>query len=148
MALSPRQSAHRGRGASDEADKMAGEKVILIVEDDRDTLDSWVQLLQDAGYRVAAAVSFEEGRRALDSSPDMLITDIRLGAYNGLQLVVRARLANPSLPVIVVTAFHDPVLQEETERLGAIYMRKPVDAAHVLAAIAKAFGPAQSQPSL
>jgi DNA-binding NtrC family response regulator len=127
---------------------MAGEKVILIVEDDRDTLDSWVQLLQDAGYRVAAAVSFEEGRRALDSSPDMLITDIRLGAYNGLQLVVRARLANPSLPVIVVTAFHDPVLQEETERLGAIYMRKPVDAAQMLAAIAKAFGPAPSQPSV
>ena len=78
----------------------------------------------------------------------MLITDIRLGAYNGLQLVVRARLANPSLPVLVVTAFHDPVLQEETERLNAIYMRKPVDAAQVLAAIARAFGSAQSQPSV
>ena len=59
----------------------------------------------------------------------MLITDIRLGPYNGLQLVVRARLANPSLPVLVVTAFHDPVLQAETERLSAIYLRKPVDAA-------------------
>jgi DNA-binding response OmpR family regulator len=125
---------------------MAGEKVILIVEDDRDTLDSWVEVLQRAGYCVAAARSFEEGRRALDSSPDMLITDIRLGAYNGLQLVVRARLANASLPVFVVTAFHDPVLQEETERLGAIYMRKPVDAAQVLAAIARAFGSAPSQP--
>jgi DNA-binding response OmpR family regulator len=134
--------------ASGEAGNMAGEKVILVVEDDRDTLDSWVELLQHAGYRVAAAASFEEGRRALDSLPDMLITDIRLGAYNGLQLVVRARLANPALPVFVVTAFHDSVLQQETERLGAIYMRKPVDVAHVLAAITRAFGPAQSQPSV
>jgi DNA-binding response OmpR family regulator len=125
---------------------MAGEKVILIVEDDRDTLDSWVEMLQSAGYRVAAAASFEQGRRALESSPDMLITDIRLGAYNGLQLVVRARLANASLPVFVVTAFHDPVLQEETEGLGAIYVRKPVDAAQILAAIARAFESAPSQP--
>jgi len=127
---------------------MADSKLILIVEDDRDTLDSWVELLQHAGYRVTAAASFEEGRRALDSSPDMLITDIRLGAFNGLQLVVRARLANPTLPVLVVTAFHDPVLQEETERLNAIYMRKPADPELVLAAIDEAFGSAHSQPSL
>jgi DNA-binding response OmpR family regulator len=126
---------------------MAGVKVILVVEDDRDTLDGWVELLRHAGYRVAAAASFEEGRRALESSPDMLITDIRLGPYNGLQLVVRARLANPSLPVLVVTAFHDPVLQAETERLHAIYLRKPVDAGQALAVIGEAFGPAQSQPS-
>jgi DNA-binding response OmpR family regulator len=126
---------------------MAGVKVILVVEDDQDTLDGWVELLRHAGYRVAAAASFEEGRRALESSPDMLITDIRLGPYNGLQLVVRARLANPSLPVLVVTAFHDPVLQAETERLHAIYLRKPVDAGQALAVIGEAFGPAQSQPS-
>ncbi len=127
---------------------MPGEKVILVVEDDLDTLDSFVELLQRAGYRVAAAPSFEDGRSALESLPDMLITDIRLGAYNGLQLVVRAHIANPSLPVLVVTAFHDPVLQEETERLGAIYLRKPVEPAQMLAAIAQAFGPAQSQPSI
>jgi DNA-binding response OmpR family regulator len=126
---------------------MAGVKVILVVEDDRDTLDGLVELLQRAGYQVTAAPSFEEARRALDSSPDMLITDIRLGAYNGLQLVVRARLANPDLPVIVVTAFHDPVLQQETQRLEATYIRKPVDTALVLAAIAEAFGPEQSQTS-
>ena len=127
---------------------MAGVKVILVVEDDPDTLDFWVELLQRAGYGVTAAPSFEEARRALESLPDMLITDIRLGAYNGLQLVVRARLANPCLPVLVMTAFDDPVLQEETHRLDAIYMRKPVDAPMVLAAIAQAFGSQQSQPSV
>jgi len=126
---------------------MAGVKLILVVEDDQDTLDGWVELLHHAGYRVTAAASFEEGRRELESSPDMLITDIRLGPYNGLQLVVRARLANPSLPVLVVTAFHDPVLQAETERLKAIYLRKPVDAEEALAVIGEAFGSAQSQPS-
>ena len=126
---------------------MVGVKLILVVEDDQDTLDGWVELLHHAGYRVTAAASFEEGRRALESPPDMLITDIRLGPYNGLQLVVRARLANPSLPVLVVTAFHDPVLQAETERLNAIYLRKPVDADQALAVIGQAFGSAQSQPS-
>ena len=108
------------------------------MDDDRDTLDGWGELLQRAGYRVAAAASFEEGRHALESAaPDMLITDIRLGPYNGLQLVVRARTANSSLPVLVLTAFHDPVLQAETERLGAVYVRKPVDPDDLLATIAR-----------
>ena len=48
---------------------MPGEKVILVVEDDLDTLDSFVELLQRAGYRVAAAPSFEDGRSALESLP-------------------------------------------------------------------------------
>jgi DNA-binding response OmpR family regulator len=125
---------------------MATAKAILIVDDDRDTLDSWSELLQREGYRVAAAASFDEGRQALESAaPDMLITDIRLGPYNGLQLVVRARTANSTLPVLVITAFHDPVLQTETERLGAVYVRKPVDPNHLLATIAEAFGSAHSQ---
>ncbi len=117
-------------------------KDILVVEDDRATLDGWVTLLRLAGYRVVGAASFEEGRRALQGRPDMLITDIRLGAYNGLQLVARARSANPDLLAIVLTGYHDVVLQAETERLHAVYMRKPVDAEHMLNFIADAFASA------
>jgi len=117
---------------------MVSGKDILVVEDDRDTLDGWVELLRRAGYRATGAATFEEGRRALQSPPDLLITDIRLGAYNGLQLVVNARSAYPHLPIIVLTGYHDVVLQSETERLDAVYMRKPVGGEQMLASIAQA----------
>jgi DNA-binding NtrC family response regulator len=124
---------------------MARLKEILVVEDDPDTLDCWVHLFKDAGYRVAGAATFEEGRRALQSAPDLLITDIRLGAYNGLQLVVNARSVYPRLPIIVLTGYHDSVLQSETERLDALYMRKPVDGDQMLAFVAQTLMSAESQ---
>ncbi len=57
-------------------------------------------------------------------APDLLITDIRLQEYNGLQLIV----SSPRhLPAIVITGFADPVLEAETRRTGAEYIVKPVD---------------------
>jgi DNA-binding NtrC family response regulator len=101
---------------------------ILIVEEDAALLDAWVALMAAAGYRVTGVTSFAEGRRAMsDSTPDVLLTDVRLGAYNGLQLVIRARAANPRLRSIVVTGFPDPVVRREAEALDARHLEKPVD---------------------
>ena len=118
--------------------QMARAASILIVEGDRETLAGWVQLLHAAGYRVTGAASFEDARRAVQAAPDLLITEVRLGAYNGLQLVIRARAHNPHLPVIVLTAFSDVVIRAEAERLGAIYVEKPVEAKRLLDIIADA----------
>lgn len=111
---------------------------ILIVEGDRDTLAGWVKLLHAAGYRVTGAASFEEARRALASPPDLVITEVRLGAFNGLQLVIRARSQNPHLSAIVLTGFPDVVIKAEAERLNAIYVEKPVDGERLLAIVADA----------
>ena len=65
---------------------------ILIVEDDENTLAGWVELLRAAGYLVTGVSSYEEGRQELATMPDLLITDVRLGVYNGLQLLIARRL--------------------------------------------------------
>jgi DNA-binding NtrC family response regulator len=111
---------------------------ILIVEDDRASLDGLVAVLAGAGYRAVGVQSFEEGRRALAASTAVLVTDIRLGAYNGLQLIIRGRALNPRLRAIVVTGHSDVVLRREAERLDAVYLEKPVHPARLLEAIAHA----------
>src|SRR4051812_32656564 len=95
---------------------------ILVVEDDEDMRHAFKQLLERAEYDVVTVGNFPDARFVLSQSPpDLLITDIRLGAYNGLQLVA----TNPrSLPAIVVTGYPDPVLQAEARRLGADYLVK------------------------
>lgn len=71
-----------------------------------------------------SANTFAEGRRLLgEEAPDLLVADLRLGEYNGLQLVAAAPLVVPS---IIVTGFPDPVLQAEALKLGARYITKPI----------------------
>jgi DNA-binding response OmpR family regulator len=115
---------------------------ILVVDDDENVRMGWVEVLATAGYSVAAAGSFEHGRLLLDvHRPNLLITDVRLGDFNGLQLALRARSAAQPLPTIVITGFADPVIKSEVQRLEAIYLEKPVRPDQLLAAVSGALRP-------
>ena len=107
---------------------------ILIVDDDPQVLDALKFAFTDAGEQGVSAVdTFEEAKRALRSqSFDVLITDIRLGAYNGLQLAVLARDLYPAIQIIVFSGYDDPVLKEEAHRVGALYLVKPITARTLL----------------
>ena len=105
---------------------------ILIVEDDQGTLSGWVELLRAAGYLVTGVSSYEEGRQELATMPDLLITDVRLGVYNGLQLLMRGRMANPRLQAIVITGYADQIVRREAVYLQAEHLEKPVDADRLL----------------
>jgi DNA-binding response OmpR family regulator len=60
---------------------------ILIVDDDPATLEGLTTLVEKAGYAVRSAADYAGGRRMLSQvAVDLLIVDVRLGAYNGLQL--------------------------------------------------------------
>ena len=126
------------RGENDSETAKATAASILIVEDDRAALDGLTTLMENAGYRVTAVGSFEEARNALADHPDLLLTDIRLGPYNGLQLIIRGRAINPRLGAVVVTAHPDIVVQREAERLDAIHIEKPVDPEQLLREVARA----------
>jgi DNA-binding response OmpR family regulator len=100
---------------------------ILIVDDDPSLLEALERSFIEAGEDVVAHGSFEDARHALATTKfDALVTDVRLGAFNGLQLAVIARDTDPSTRIIVFSGFDDPVLREEAEHLGALYVVKPV----------------------
>lgn len=108
-------------------------KKIMIVDDDPPLLEALERAFREAGEDVVAHGSFEEARRALQSTSfDALITDVRLGAFNGLQLAVMARDQGPEIKLIVFSGFDDPVLKAEAERVGAVYLVKPVTSSVLL----------------
>jgi DNA-binding NtrC family response regulator len=110
-------------------------KTILLVEDDDATRVGLSTLLQRAGYEVVASESVQEGRNLLkEDSPDLLITDVRLGAFNGLQLLA---MSPRPIPAIVTTGFPDPVLEAEARQLGAKFLLKPVEPGNLLALVAE-----------
>ena len=106
---------------------------VLIVDDDDHTRAGLSELLSRAGYECTAAGSFHEAVQILRARPpDLLITDIRLRDFNGLQLLFEAP---PGLPAIVMTGYADPVLEDDSKRAGASYVTKPLDADTLLALV-------------
>jgi DNA-binding response OmpR family regulator len=109
---------------------------ILIVDDHDATRRGLHEFLAKAGYVVLSASTFVEGKRLLhEQAPDLLIADVRLGDFNGLQLVV----GGPTLPTIIVTGFPDPVLEAEALRLGAHFLTKPIAPQQLLVLIEEKF---------
>lgn len=112
---------------------------ILIVEDDTSNRTGLIQLLNQAGYEAIGAATFEEGRQRLKAeNPDLLITDVRLEGFNGLQLII-TRL-NP-IPAIVITGFADRILETEAKHLGAAYLVKPFSPSALLSLIEERLRP-------
>jgi DNA-binding response OmpR family regulator len=106
---------------------------ILIVDDDQGTRSGLKRFFERENYEVLAVSTFADGRQALaKAAPDLLIADVRLGDYNGLQLLA----TNPrSIPTIIVTGFADPVLEADARRLGADYLLKPISPGELLAMV-------------
>src|SRR5262245_17844398 len=76
---------------------------VLIVEDNDATRSGLSELLRRAGFDTYATPSFEEGQRAMrEDGPDLLLADIRLGPYNGLQLLVTSPRR---VPTIIMTGY-------------------------------------------
>lgn len=114
-------------------DARSEQQPILVVEDDVPLLEAIERSFRDAGRQVVACSTFEEGRQALRTQRFAgLLTDVRLGAFNGLQLAVIARDLQPDMKLIVYSGFDDPVLRAEAERIRAHYVVKPITAGQLL----------------
>jgi CheY-like chemotaxis protein len=111
---------------------------ILVVDSDVAALAALVDLLRGAGYKATGAATFETAKRLLETSVfDLLITDERLMAHNGLHLVVHCRVLNQAPTAIVLSSSPDVVNETEAQRLGASYLAKPVDPDTLLAFVSK-----------
>ena len=111
-------------------------KRVVLVDDDDAQLDIVTQFLSRAGHEVVTFSQFPAAKDYLTNErTDVVITDIRLGAFNGLQLVIQAKVGNRRTLAIVLTWFDDPVVQAEAAKAGAEYMVKPVNIEELLARI-------------
>lgn len=114
---------------------MRDKRSVLLVEAEPSDLMSTAMLLESAGYRVVSATAFEEAKHLLAvEEPDLLITGLRLGPYNGLHLVLRSRADHPSMAAIVTSRYHDTVLEGEARRNHADFVVRPVGDEEFLAA--------------
>ena len=109
---------------------------ILVLDDDEHALSGMVELLQGAGHDVTGAATYDAAKRLLGAgSYDLLVTDVRLRAFNGLHLVMQTRHESPEMAIIIVTGYEEPMLELEASRYSARFVRKPIQSADFLAVV-------------
>jgi two-component system response regulator GlrR len=112
----------------------------MLVDDDPDLLRLLSIRLQGAGYGVTAVESGEAALSQLAvASPDVIITDLRMGGMDGMALFESLQKKNPALPVIILTAHGTiPDAVDATQRGVFGYITKPFDGKALLTQVEKA----------
>ncbi|MCD8514529.1 MAG: sigma 54-interacting transcriptional regulator, partial [Burkholderiaceae bacterium] len=113
---------------------------ILLVDDDPDLLKLLSMRLSASGYRVITATSAEAALDLLDvEHPQVVVSDVRLPAQDGLALFDAIRRRHPSLPVILLTAHGTiPDAIEATTKGVFAYLTKPYEAKALLEKVEQA----------
>jgi DNA-binding response OmpR family regulator len=93
-------------------------KVLVVAQDTRlaMTLVSW---LRESGCEPAVTTSYSAGRDQLDARLAFVIAEVRLGAYNGLHLALRARAKG--IPAVVFGEAN-PTTEREAREVGAAFL--------------------------
>lgn len=132
------------------------ESTILLVEDDDEMRSLLARALRRDGHRVVEAKDGEEaldwlGLSLFDGSleriPSLIVSDIRLPNFTGIELLEGLLCATEAIPTILITGFPDAQIRADAEELGAeCVMEKPFDLDELRAAVHTALHPEEGAP--
>jgi DNA-binding NtrC family response regulator len=115
----------------------------LLVVEDRDSLRRMLErALAGEGYEVAAVGDVETALARLAAGRfDLVLTDLKLPAGSGLDVLRGSRAAAPDVPVVVMTAYGSVTTAVEAMKLGAAdFLEKPVELADLFSLVGGLIG--------
>jgi DNA-binding NtrC family response regulator len=104
-------------------------KRVVVAEDDAEMRDLVISELRRDGWTVIEARNGADLRFALRHGEpvDLVVSDIRMPAFSGLELVEQLRRQGNRTPVILMTGFGDEAVREAVEHLDALLFDKPFE---------------------
>ena len=118
---------------------MAEQKLILVVDDDRELVEGVRAVLERQGYKVIQAHDGHQGKQAIyNQKPDLVILDMMMPRMGGYPVLEHFRGKADAPPIIMVTANEGSRHKAYAEWLGVIdYIRKPFAMERLLEAVNK-----------
>ncbi|MFQ5398261.1 MAG: response regulator [Anaerolineae bacterium] len=115
---------------------------VLIIDDEPNLRTTLAMILRRAGYDVSVATCAGDVAQYLDDEKyDLFLLDVRLPDGNGLDLLPAIRRSNPGVPVLVLTAYAAPEVEDQAKKRGAIdFLVKPVDPMRIVRHVNKIVG--------
>jgi len=101
---------------------------IMVVDDDESVLTTYRLILEQNGYEVAGASSFDEALRVLETSKvDLLLCDLSLGDEGtGFDVIEHALRVQPGLPSLLLTGYIGQDISDRARSLGSLALSKPI----------------------
>ncbi len=118
---------------------------LLVVDDDRQVLESMTDWLRDQGFTVDASSGYTDALEWLRKKAyDLALVDVRLQDGDGYDLLEQVRRYYPSIPVVLITGYGDADAAVEALRAGAAdYLTKPLIDDELLMAVERVFNQRQ-----
>ncbi|HOE20226.1 MAG TPA: response regulator [Spirochaetota bacterium] len=121
---------------------MANKKLILVIDDDPDILDSIKAILAANGFDVVTAMSGKEGIEAVSKNkPDLILCDMMMERIDaGTKVAQELKKNNPNLPIYLLSSIGTATATNiEIDKLGFNgVFQKPVNPDNLVAIIKKA----------
>src|SRR6478735_4822433 len=111
---------------------------VVIVAQNPALATALLSWLGSAGYELAIVTTFAAAKALLETRPALVISELKLGEYNGLHLALKARALG--IPTLIVGP-QDVVLQKDAEELGATYLTSVLRRSQVLELVAERIAP-------
>gem|GEM_PF-783845 len=118
-------------------------KSILLVDDEKLILDKNAHDLEQWGYAVVTASNGQEGIRKFKENPtDLVITDLKIEDFDGIQLSRVVKKINPSTQIIIHTGCPSTDSAIQAVKLGVSdYLLKSCERQEFLESVRKCLGP-------
>lgn len=103
-------------------------KKVLLVEDENLTRNFLLSMIQNLGYEVLACENGEEAIGHLKSfQPNLIITDVMMPEYSGLQLLNYVQKKIPiKIPILLISTLDENVMKDMVADIGAVgFIPKP-----------------------
>jgi len=116
---------------------MAGERRLLIVEDDKSLLHRLAKAMEARGFTVVTAETVAAGVAELERhAPAFAVVDMRLADGNGLEVISMLKRRRADARGIILTGYGNIATAVNAVKLGAVdYLAKPADADEIVAAL-------------
>jgi two-component system response regulator HydG len=123
-----------------QAEASAGGGKILVVDDQRNMRTTLALMLKGSGYEVDVAEDGKQGQEmGTTGAYDVVVTDLRMGEADGIEVLRAIKQAQALTEVIVMTAYGTIESAVEAMRLGAFdYIQKPFSEEELVVKVSKA----------
>jgi CheY-like chemotaxis protein len=116
---------------------------ILLVDDNKMGLAARKTVLKELGYEIAAIPNPLDALEWLARERcDLVVTDFKMPAMNGIELIQEVRKIAPGLPAVLISGFVDALgLDETTTGADAVVQKSANEIAHLVRAVKRLLEP-------
>ena len=115
---------------------------ILVADDDKTCRDSIQKVLEREGHTVHTAGNVDGALEALESNHfDLVVCDYRMPGKTGMDLLIELKRRQASVPVLMISAYADALVEAAIMQLGALdLLKKPIRRQELMSRAARVVG--------